>query len=265
MNYLFLIISYYVQNYSKKVKKLIYSDKNIYITSIKNHLFTMVVTKHQCKNSDLFTYSGKETSPLGLGYCPDVEALGKEMVGRDGNIWVVKFTKGCKTWTKCGNKRLERENPVITDNETYINNNTEEIKDVEDIENIEEQITNLTVISSDSEKPKKKGGRGRPKKNSIDIETTSDTTSITSITLSDSDKPKKKGRPGRPKKDSTKSDKEKEDKPKPPRVPNEYNKFISKSLKDLRAKHEGEGIKTTEFMKMAIIEWKKFKEESNKT
>ena len=42
-----------------------------------------------------------------------------------------------------------------------------------------------------------------------------------------------------------------------------YNEFMSDTLKKLRSKHEGEGIKTTDFMKMAISEWKAHKDTLN--
>jgi hypothetical protein len=45
-----------------------------------------------------------------------------------------------------------------------------------------------------------------------------------------------------------------------PRAKNEYNEFIGKVMKDLREKNkENKDLKTTDYMKMAIAEWKTYK------
>jgi hypothetical protein len=43
-----------------------------------------------CKNNLKKTYTGKEPSPKGLGYCASGEKEGTEMKGLDGNMWVKK-------------------------------------------------------------------------------------------------------------------------------------------------------------------------------
>lgn len=267
------ILSYifeHFRNYSIKNKKLINFDIQNYRSLIKEQLFNMVVSKHQCKNNSLFTYTGRELSPLGLGYCADAEPQGKEMIGRDGNIWVVKFTKGNKSWAKNVNKRLEHETPVINDIESYrnidYNETSSESESNLDTESNEDNLMkkeqskkNTAKPINDEDKPKKKGRPKKDTKKSINKEEISLISETNSVTVSNEDeKPKKKGGS---KKNTTESSEKKERKP---RAPTEYNKFISNTLKDLRTKHEGEGIKTTEFMKMAIVEWKKFKEESSK-
>lgn len=58
----------------------------------------------KCKNDSTKSYKGNENSPKGLGYSASAEETGHEMVGLDGNLWVVSQTKTCKRWVKQSNK-----------------------------------------------------------------------------------------------------------------------------------------------------------------
>ena len=58
----------------------------------------------KCKNDSTKSYKGDENSPKGLGYSASAEETGHEMVGLDGNLWVVSQTKTCKRWVKQSNK-----------------------------------------------------------------------------------------------------------------------------------------------------------------
>jgi hypothetical protein len=53
-----------------------------------------------CKNNSKKTYTGKEPSPKGLGYCASGEKEGTEMKGKDGNMWIKKNTKWIKKNSK---------------------------------------------------------------------------------------------------------------------------------------------------------------------
>jgi hypothetical protein len=54
-----------------------------------------------CKNNPKRTYTGKEPSPKGLGFCASGEKEGTEMKGKDGNMWVKSKGKWVKmTLTK---------------------------------------------------------------------------------------------------------------------------------------------------------------------
>ena len=50
-----------------------------------------------CKNNPKRTYTGKEPSPKGLGFCASGEKKGTEMKGKDGNMWVKSKGKWVKT------------------------------------------------------------------------------------------------------------------------------------------------------------------------
>lgn len=273
MNYLFLIISYYIRNYTIQLKKLNLIDIKDYYNTINNILFgNMTVSKHVCKNNPSYSYSGKETSPLGIGYCADAESLGKEMIGKDGNTWVVKSIKGGKTWSKVNNKSLERDTPIITNIDEYKNKNDD--NDNNDTVNNDDTIVDTTVDTVDVkiDEPKKR------KQRKIKDNATSVNDDTIDNVNNDDVKVKPKKRQQRKVKDTTTSDdtisnndngsttddKQTEKKTRKPRVKTLYNEFISKTLKELREKHSGENIKTTEYMKMAVAEWKKIKEEKEK-
>lgn len=55
----------------------------------------------KCKNDPKRSYTGKEPSPKGLGYCAHAEKIGSIKKGKDGNMWIIQKTKqGYKKWTK---------------------------------------------------------------------------------------------------------------------------------------------------------------------
>ena len=75
---------------------------------------TMVASKMTCKNNDKFMYTGKEMSPLGLGFCADSEKVGTQMIGRDGKDWIVGIKNGEKIWIRAPEKMvLSKEDPVL--------------------------------------------------------------------------------------------------------------------------------------------------------
>jgi hypothetical protein len=60
----------------------------------------MTAVKKTCKNHASFTYSGKESSPLGLGYTAEAEEVGTVMEGRDKTMWMVGIKNGVKVWNR---------------------------------------------------------------------------------------------------------------------------------------------------------------------
>ena len=59
-----------------------------------------MATKQACKNHPSFTYSGKESSPLGLGYSAEAEDPGTVMEGRDKTMWMVGIRNGVRIWNR---------------------------------------------------------------------------------------------------------------------------------------------------------------------
>lgn len=79
----------------------------------------MVIAKKPCINDPSYTYTGKESSPLGLGYSANAENVTASMKGRDGTMWRVSMKNGVKVWTRvptdATSEPLQREEPVIVE------------------------------------------------------------------------------------------------------------------------------------------------------
>lgn len=58
------------------------------------------IMKYECHNDSRYLYSGKESSPLGLGFAPDPYVLGHIMEGRDKTKWVVTSKNSIKVWSR---------------------------------------------------------------------------------------------------------------------------------------------------------------------
>ncbi len=70
------------------------------LTSNKMGITNMTVVKKQCIKDERYRYTGKEASPLGLGYCAAAEDVGTKMEGRDKTFWVVGIKNGEKVWNR---------------------------------------------------------------------------------------------------------------------------------------------------------------------
>ncbi len=68
-----------------------------------------------CINISTESYSGKESSPKGLGYSAVTYPIGQEMIGVDKQVWSVQMKNGKKVWfRKSGMPVLTHEEPIIT-------------------------------------------------------------------------------------------------------------------------------------------------------
>lgn len=68
--------------------------------------------KKVCKNNPKYFYTGKESSPLGLGYCALSENVGTKRIGNDDTQWIVGMKNGMRVWVRCPTE-LSKETPVI--------------------------------------------------------------------------------------------------------------------------------------------------------
>jgi hypothetical protein len=68
--------------------------------------------KKPCKNDATHTYTGRESSPLGLGYSAEPERVGTIMEGIDKTMWVVSMKNRVKVWCRAPTE-LIKEKPVI--------------------------------------------------------------------------------------------------------------------------------------------------------
>lgn len=58
------------------------------------------MTKKPCQNNPQFMYTGKESSPRGLGWCAENMTVGERMKGRDGTMWMVSIKNSLHVWTR---------------------------------------------------------------------------------------------------------------------------------------------------------------------
>lgn len=79
------------------------------------------MSKKPCKNDTMCEYSGKESSPLGLGYSARPEQVGTIMEGRDKTMWMVGMKNGVHVWNRVPTEvaaiaaPLKKEEPVIAE------------------------------------------------------------------------------------------------------------------------------------------------------
>lgn len=203
----------------------------------------------QCNNDDSFMYSGKEMSPLGLGYSARSEVVGIEMIGRDGTTWVIAVKNGDKNWVRSPEKLvLEKDVPLgdstNIDFESKYNITVGEKRPLcfspkppkakaADFDTGHQQMNDsghAYVVTSDKN-GKKKWLRVTTK----DSVTTSVPTPPTSPTESDIQSPNAK-------------------KERKKRGPTAYNLFIGTKLRELREAEPN--LPTTEYMCRALLLWK---------
>lgn len=99
----------------------------------------MAITKKPCVNNDNYSYSGREQTPLGLGYAAECEEVGKKMNGRDGKTYIVSVKNNKKIWMR-----------MITDDEVELK------KDSPVITNYADDVNQLEVDNSSSDEEKEK-------------------------------------------------------------------------------------------------------------
>ena len=210
----------------------------------------MAPQKMSCKNDAKYMYTGKEMSPMGLGYCAEAEMVGKKMMGRDGKDWIVGTKNGVKIWQRAPDAPLVREEPVLKPNITMVSDSADSDSD----SNNEEEVvkTPEPVVEEVKPVPDAPKKRGRPAKAKPE----------NNEAKPDGEEVKPKRKYVRKQKNTEDNVEEGEKKVRKPRAKTEYNTFISEKLKDLREKHKE--LKTTEYFKMAIAEWKVYKENKEK-
>ena len=70
----------------------------------------------QCKNDAKRSYTGKEPSPKGLGWCAHKMPLSTRKRGKDKKFWVVKATvSGVKRWVPAVNAEKRKENDLVSE------------------------------------------------------------------------------------------------------------------------------------------------------
>lgn len=120
-------------------------------------------TREKCKNNPEFSYSGKEMSPLGLGFCADAEDTGTVMEGKDKTKWMIGIKNGVKVWNRIPTSsaeaspstpmNLKKDKPVVKKSDDKMDSEEEEEstdkksedEDEDDEEEIVKEVKKLTV------------------------------------------------------------------------------------------------------------------------
>lgn len=188
---------------------------------IASNASNMTVTKKPCLNDPAFSYSGKESSPLGLGYCASSEQVGTMMKGKDTTMWMVGIKNGVKVWNRVPSEigPLKKDEPVIQEE-----NRESKEKHVEDREEAPEDDK---TTSSEDEVEKAKPAEA-PKKAKAPRKKKADTESS-----------------------GTSESEKKEKKPRKPTAFNIYMRFRMKQLTE-----EGAVTNHKDKFKQAASEWK---------
>ena len=206
-----------------------------------------------CANHISYTYTGKESSPMGLGYCAEGQDVGHMMRGRDNHPYVVGYKGGVKVWVRMPDTMINiKEMPpmeavvvplpkaaepkAVPEKPKPVVKKPEPVDDEEEPVDEEEPAEEEEPEEEPEEKPepKKKAAAKKP--------------------VSDAPKPKKVAAP-KPKKPVT----EDEDtassvgEKKPKRAPTEYNVFVKNQIAQLRAAEPGLTQKV--YMERAAVAW----------
>jgi hypothetical protein len=131
-----MIYKYLDGNFIRRMKKINFNSK-------------------ACINISTESYSGKESSPKGLGYSAVTYPIGQEMIGVDKQIWSVQMKNGKKVWfRKSGMPILTHEEPIITNsNEESVivpqQQTTVEIKTEEIPQQVIEEVIEKKTVKTD--------------------------------------------------------------------------------------------------------------------
>ena len=70
----------------------------------------------QCKNDAKRSYTGKEPSPKGLGWCAGGMRLGTKKRGKDKKMWVVVKVSGhVRRWQRVVNAEKRKERDLVSE------------------------------------------------------------------------------------------------------------------------------------------------------
>jgi hypothetical protein len=115
-------------------------------------------TNYTCSNISTEVYTGKESSPKGLGFSAVPYEIGFEKQGADGLIWVVQMKNGKKVWFRKNGMyiKITHEEPLIQEEtinqnqiitQSQIENNSDEIETINDNET-KSKKTNYNIFCS---------------------------------------------------------------------------------------------------------------------
>lgn len=114
--------------------------------------------KKPCSNAPKYMYSGKESSPLGLGIAAEPLILGTIQEGRDNTNWIVTLKNGIQVWSRITrlSEIVKQENSEIIPKEEAISTKKKSVsvrKKVAPITKVEDIKPDLNDVSKKSVQP----------------------------------------------------------------------------------------------------------------
>ena len=235
-----------------------------------------VSNKKKCINNSNYSYSGREQNPLGLGFTPECEEVGKKMIGRDGKTYMISVKNNKKIWMRVKEEDdlslstdLVKDIPITqetiaTDNEY---STTDDEKDEEEVEEKKKEK------KEEKKEEKKKMTRKAPKEkaNEFDMgfqkegadgnmyEIVENKNGVKRWMKVKEDKEKVKKEKVKKEKKSMDGGDDNEKKEKKKRAPSTYNLFIKQKMIEIRK--DNDDIMPKECMKLATAEWKKLSDD----
>ena len=113
-------------------------------------------TNFTCSNISTEVYTGKESSPKGLGFSAVPYEIGFEKQGADGQIWVVQMKNGKKVWFRKNGMYVK-----ITNEEPLILSINSEV--------VSNEITNTNEENNQEETTSSNENEGKSKKTNYNI------------------------------------------------------------------------------------------------
>lgn len=240
-----------------------------------------------CKNSSAHTYTGKDNSPLGVGYCAAAESVGTLMEGRDKKLYMVTMKNGIKQWSQVNDSIalaiLKKDIPLLTEDDVIMKK-TEETKKAKPVSPVREKSPSPTPAqtvaaspppqeNSDAKPEKKektaKTERKKPGPKAAKNTTTKEepapdqeppkatkppkATEPEAVEPPKATEPLKAAKPKKAAKEPKEPKGEKVEKEKKTKAPSEYNLFVKEIIPKLR--EEFPGLKASDYIKKASERW----------
>lgn len=213
-----------------------------------------MISKKQCKNDPSYTYTGKESSPLGLGFSASAEKVGSRMTGRDQTMWMVGIKNGVNVWNRIPTEIAAAAEPLQKDDhvmgeDVKVNVEIVPVASVAPIAK-KKAVTKKKVVEEKKEVVEKKEVAEK-----VQVEIEAD------VENKDEEKPKAKKRVVKKKvaepvvkDDDTSSEVSKDEEKKPKKKPTTFNIFMSYRVKQLT--EEEPSMTHKEKFGKAAAEWK---------
>lgn len=181
--------------------------------------------KKPCSNHPKYMYSGKESSPLGLGLAAEPFIVGTIKEGRDKTNWIICEKNGIKVWSRITRlSEMRGKDDENKDQETPV---------------VKKKITRAKKAAKENVNPEPKKEKPTAEKDEDNDHKEEDNGSLSdtssSIMEEMSEEVKEKAKPGK-------------------RKPTKYNIYMRYKLK-LLAK-EGTNLKPSERIRYVVAEWK---------